>query len=168
MNTFSRAPRSGFTLVEATLSVLIVSILMVAAMAAADVAITTQSRTGDRAAGRWLAAGLMTDVLSLAYQDPNYPTTTLGIDPGESANNKATFDDVDDFNGWSESPPQDKGGNVIPRFTNWKRTVTVQWCSATAPSTISGSETGCKLITVQVFHNNVMMATRVALKANVP
>ena len=160
--------RRGFTLVEATLSVLIVSIMMVAAISAGDVSISTQYRTGDRAVGRMLADGLMTDIYSLAYQDPVWPTYSCGPDFGESANSKLNYDDVDDFNGWSESPPQDSNGNAIPSFINWTRSVTVQWCSPTNPAAVSTSETGCKVIIVRVLHNGVVVATCTALKVNAP
>jgi hypothetical protein len=160
--------RSAFTLVEATMSVLIVSILLVAAISAGDVAAMTQYRTGDRAVGRLLADGLMTDILSLAYQDPTYPTLVCGPEANESRTNKTTYDDVDDYNGWTESPPQDRNGNVVPGFTNWTRSVTVQWCPSGNPQQVSSSETGCKLVTVHVYHKSVLVATRTALKVKAP
>lgn len=159
---------AGFTIVEATMAVLVVSVLLVAAISAGDVAVSTQYRTGDRAVGRMLADGLMTDILSLAYQDPQYTTVILGPDVGETSTSKTNYNDVDDYNGWSETPPQDRNGVTIPGFTNWKRTVTVQWCSGTAPTQTASSETNCKLITVRVYHNSVLVATRVGIKVNAP
>jgi hypothetical protein len=92
----------------------------------------------------------------------------FGIESGETASSKANYDDVDDFNGWTESPPQDRDGNVMPEFTGWQRSVSVVWVSPTNLSTVSATETGVKRITVTVSKNSVTLATRVAIKVKAP
>ena len=49
---------------------------------------------------------------------PAYAQSAIGIDSGEDSNDKTTFDDIDDFDGWSENPPQDPVGNELTDFKN--------------------------------------------------
>jgi MSHA pilin protein MshD len=157
----------GLTLVEAVMACLVVSILMVSAMRAAGMVARYQFATSDRARARFLAGQMMTDVLSYPYQDP-LVTPVFGIETGEVATNKTTFDDVDDFNGWNESPPQDRDGNAMTELAGWKRYVSVAWVTSANVSTVSATETGIKRVTVTVSKNNVTLSTRVAIKVNAP
>lgn len=159
-------PRRGLTLVEAVMACLVVSILLVAALRAAGTASIYQYKTADRARARSLAGQLLTDILSLSYEDPSAPV--FGLESGESSNSKINYEDVDDFNGWTESPPQDRDGVAMDELSNWQRSVSVAWVSNTTPTTVSATETGVKRITVTVKKNNVTLATRVALKVRAP
>src|SRR4051812_32763575 len=110
--------RTGLTLVEAVMACLVVSILMVAAMRAAGGATMYQIATADRARARFLAGQMLTDILAQNYED-TVTTPVFGTESGESATNKTTFNDVDDFNNWSECPPQDRDGLAMSELTNW-------------------------------------------------
>ena len=109
----------------------------------------------------------MNDVLATSYQDPNV-TPLFGVEAGETTSSKANYDDVDDFNGWSESPPQDRDGNSMTELTGWQRSVSLAWVNSANLSTVSAAETGVKRITVTVSKNNVTLATRVAIKVKAP
>jgi Tfp pilus assembly protein PilV len=50
---------------------------------------------------------------------------TLGADDGESADDKRTFDDVDDFQNWKEHPPMDPVMRPLREFSEYTRQVTV-------------------------------------------
>ena len=41
----------------------------------------------------------------------------FGLETGENPATRAAWNDVDDYNGWTESPPQTKSGTVIPDFS---------------------------------------------------
>lgn len=156
----------GFTLVEAMMSMLVVSILLVGSMNAAGSAGMAQFKASERTTGRLLAAGLLNDILAMNYEDAD-TTPALGIESGESSASKSAWDDVDDFNGWTESPPQNYNGTAMSNMTGWQRSVTVTRIAA-ADLTQSASETGAKLITVTVRRNNVPIATRVGIRTNAP
>lgn len=158
---------SGFTLVESVMSMLIVSILLVAAVRATGASGLVQYKTAEKTAARLLADGLMSDITALPYEDP-IVTPLFGVEAGETSTSKANYDDIDDFNGWTESPPQDKDGNTIPNFSTWSRSVVVERVNSATPSTVAGAETGAKRITVTVKHNNVVVLTRVAVRAKTP
>lgn len=168
VRTKHREQARGFTMVEAVMSTLVVSLVLVAAMRVAGISSVMQYKAAERVTGRYLADGLLNDIRILAYQDPG-STVNFGIEPGESATSKANYDDVDDFKGWSESPPQERDGTVMSQFSSsWRRSVTVAWVTAANPSQTSSTETGLKLITVNVYHNGLLVATRSAIRSIAP
>jgi type II secretory pathway pseudopilin PulG len=166
-----RTPRMharAFTMIEATISMIVVSMMAATALTTVRLSVRSQYKSSERAMGSLLASGLMAEIMALAYQDPRQPTITLGPEPGESTTLRAAWNDVDDYNGWTESPLQNKDGTVIPNTTGWTRSVVVAWVSSGNPTQTSLVETGCKRITVTVAHNGVVVATRVCLKGNAP
>src|SRR4051812_20926578 len=130
-----RRNRAGLTLVEAVMSCLVVSILLVAALRAAGAASVYQFKTADRARARFLAGQIITDILSLNYQNPTSPV--FGRETGEVATSKTNYNDVDDFNGWSESPPQERDGTAMSELGAWQRSVVVEWVGNSAPNVVS-------------------------------
>lgn len=157
--------RSGFTLIEAVVCTFVVGVLVVAAMRVSGFTQVAQYRASERATARQLADGLMSDILQMRYQDPGL-LPLFGIELTELLTSKAGYNDVDDFNGWSESPPQDRDGNRVVGFTGWQRGVAVAWVNPNDPTQTSLVETGVKRITVTVKHNGAVLATRVAVKTN--
>ena len=57
-------------------------------------------------------------------------SAALGNNSGETATDKRTFEDIDDFNGWTENPPQDPMGQPLSGFTGYSRSVTVTYVTA--------------------------------------
>jgi MSHA pilin protein MshD len=160
--------RRALTLVECVICLLIVSLAMVAAMRTMGASAAALQRTGDHATARNLATSLLNEIVAQAYKDPN-STPAFGIETGEVATNRATFDDVDDYNGYTESPPVDLAGTVIPGApTGWSRSVTVAWVTPTSPDTVSVTETGLKRITVSVKRGTVTLITLTAFKGDLP
>jgi hypothetical protein len=152
---------------EAVMASVIIAFLVVAALNAAGASGLAQYHSGERATGRFLADGLIADVVSLAYEEPG-GCLALGPDAAESSTNKTSYNDVDDYNKWEESPPQDRSGNGLTELAGWKREVEVVWINPNNLNDVVGSETGAKRITVKVKHNNVMVATRVAIRTKAP
>ena len=167
LSALTRSHR-GFTIAEALVATVIVGLMAVTALSTVAASIHYQGRAADRAVGGLFAQALMAEVLTQAYQDPNLPTTALGPEAGEGTTSRVNWNDVDDYNGWTESPLQNKDGSIIPNTTGWKRSVVVAWVNVTNPSLVSATETGCKLITVTVSHNGFVVATRAALRTNAP
>jgi MSHA pilin protein MshD len=114
-----------------------------------------------------LADGLIWEIMTKDYQDPSLPTLVLGPELGETS--RSQYDDVDDYNGLVESPPQNKDGTTIPNLTNWTRSVLVEWVD---PNNVTGAasltETGCKRITVTVKFRSATLATATAVRTNAP
>ncbi len=154
------SPRA-FSLVEATISVVIVSVMLVAALNTVPAAKLGGRKTADRGKGMLLAQALMSEILVQDYQEP-VDTPVFGRE-SESGGDRANYDDVDDYDGWSSSPPEYKDGTQIANLAGWKRSVAVVWVNATDLSVTSGSETGVKRITVTVTYN-VELASLIAVR----
>jgi len=164
---FSAAARRGFTMAEAAVAMVIVSVLLVAALRAVSASALTQYKAAERATGLALARGLMAEIVALYYQEPS-GTPAFGRETGETATNRSNYDDVDDYNGWNQSPPQDKGGAVIPGLTGWTQIVSVAWVQWNDTTVTSSTETGVKRITVTIQHNSRTVATLTGIRTNAP
>jgi hypothetical protein len=168
----------AFTLVESVFATLLVGVLLVATLNAAGASARLQTHSADWGRGEMLAQSLMNEILAQYYVDPG-SSPTFGPEAGEVTTppSRTNFNDVDDYNGWSESPPQNKDGSVIPNFSGWSRNVSVAWINVSnscngstspTPFVTDSNDTGVKRITVTVTHNNAVVATWTAIKANYP
>ena len=88
----------AFTLVEVVLTILIVGVGLVASVRA-----------------------------MLPYEDPD-GSIKFGPEDNEAPNptTRADFDDIDDYDGWTASPPQKKDGQTEPDCASYTRSVIVQ------------------------------------------
>jgi hypothetical protein len=147
------------------------STILVAVMFAAVVQTVGASRmvhykTGGQRRGSLLARQLLAEVLQQAYEDPDTPTVALGIDTGESASDRGDFDDVDDYDGWIASPPQDRDGTTEPDQGNWSREVHVAWVDPLDVGQTSVIETKAKRVIVTVKHNGLVMSELTVVRTN--
>lgn len=69
-------------------------------------------------------------------------STTLGPDPGET---RATYDDVDDYNGLDESPPRGAQGAILPGYAGYRVRISVVYAGTGLGL---ANNQGAKLITV--------------------
>ncbi|MCE9591971.1 MAG: prepilin-type N-terminal cleavage/methylation domain-containing protein [Planctomycetes bacterium] len=155
--------RPGFSLVEAVVCMVVLSLVLVAAMQVAGAANVAQAKVSERVTGRLLADGLLSEIVPLAYADPG-ASPVFGREAGESTSSKQAYNDVDDFNGWTESPPLSRTNVEIVGMTDWTRSVAVQWVNVPVISQVSVNETGAKRITVTVTRNGRVIATAVAIR----
>jgi type II secretory pathway pseudopilin PulG len=149
-------------LVEAVISILIVSIMIVAALQTVGAARTADARVAERGRGLLLAQGLMAEILQQAYADPQSGLGSFGAE--ETATNRSLFDDVDDYNGWQASPPQNKAGTPIAWATGYEEQVSVAWVDPTAGFAQSASATGVKRIVVSINRGNRTVVTLTAYR----
>lgn len=156
----------GLALVEAVISMVIVSVMLVAALSTVGASRTGEHKMATRARGLLLAQGLMSEILQCAYEDPDDPGTSLGYEVGESTINRTDYDDVDDYLGWDASPPEDRDGTVIPGPDGYRRIVNVEWINPSDLEQIAGSPTGIKRITVMVRHNDVPVGSLFAIRTS--
>ena len=140
--------RRGFSLIEALISLLIVGTLLAASGAAISTAARSSTSQQEMLRGESLARQLLAEIVQKKYQQPSAITLTLGPETGET---RATFNDVDDYAGYSETPPADSSGAAIAGYTGWTRSVEVKWAD---PSTLAAAalqaETNVKRIIVTV------------------
>lgn len=157
--------RSGIALVEAAFAVLIVGLMLVAAIQTVGASRATQLQTADASRAEQLAQGLMAEILAQPYADPN-ETNVLGPEADETGSTRAYFNDVDDYNGWTGSPPQTKDGQPLPGFSGWTRSVTVAYADPTDLAKSASSDTGVKRITVVVKKGDLPLATLTTIRTD--
>jgi type II secretory pathway pseudopilin PulG len=141
--------RAGFTLVEAVISILIVSVMLTAALHTVGASTRSQRLLADRATGGMLAQDLMNEIIGLDYEDAAVPNL-LGTEPSENDSTRLEFDDVDDYDGWMASPPQYRDGTPMPVDTDYRRTAHVEWVKPTDVTDTVASDSGVKRIVVEV------------------
>jgi prepilin-type N-terminal cleavage/methylation domain-containing protein len=164
----SRAGKSGaFTLVEVVISVVIVGLLLAASLQTVGLSRIMQYRVTERVRASEMARAMLAEITQQAYVDPG-ATPLFGPEPGET---RSMFDDVDDYNGYVESPPLTREGTKLPlpKGGVWWRSVDVKWIDPQTLAVASPqAETGAKMITVTVQRNGVTMATVVGIRTSAP
>lgn len=149
--------RSGFTLLESVIAVMLVGLLMVAALQSVGAMKRRETHSLEQFRGQQLAAALMNEILLQAYAEP-VTAAVFGPESGE-AGNRSLFDDVDDYAGWSATPPKDRSGQAVAGFTGWTHSVAVQWVNPTTLAATTASNTGLKKLTVTVSKGDKTIAT---------
>src|SRR4029453_4687232 len=99
-----RTAARGFTLMEASLAVLIVAYGFLATMELFASCAAENQRSAQMTTAQMLCTNVQEMTTGLAFRDPFYATATWGKEAGESM---TTFNDVDDFDGISFNPPID-------------------------------------------------------------
>ncbi|MFW6107873.1 MAG: type II secretion system protein [bacterium] len=157
--------RHGFTL--AGMAVLLVVIAIAAPplfvmlrQALEDNAHLNATRT---AAG--LASGLMDEVLSKHFEDPELGAGSFGAEEGA----RVDYDDVDDYDGLNEKPPADGTGEALDDFAHYRTRVTIENVAPNDPGGAARPDgtTDLKRVTVRVLwadgHRSVQL---VGLRGN--
>ncbi len=117
--------RSGFTLIEACLAIIIVGVGIFAAMELFAVCTRQNAMATRITVASMLARNLEEVIVHLPLVDPIEGSETFGPEEGEAL---ANFDDVDDFHGFSSASvgvPVDSLLLPIPELAQYEQQVTV-------------------------------------------
>ena len=144
--TMHRTGDRGFTLVEAVISLAIVTTMIVVGLEMMGASAKARIVQREQASATGLARLLLAEIRQCRYTDPDYPG---GFGPGGSET-RPTYNDVDDYNGYEQSPPRFKTGAAVPGYDGWMWKASVAWADRSNPQTSSGSDTGLKRIIVKV------------------
>jgi len=167
MRGHTRRTRRGFSMMEAVVCIALVGVALVAAMRTVGASARAQTITQRQAIGTMLAAELMAEIMAQAYAEPEGLTILL-TEVNDVAGNRSTYDDVDDYDGWSSKPPKDRGNNALSGYTAWRRSVDVDMVRA---SNLDGDplilgDSGVKRIVVRVYHGDHLAAELRAVKTS--
>ena len=148
-----RAWRGGFTLIEAAIVTVIVGVGTVAVLQLMAAGTMSNAESSELTTGLNLANDIKEMSRGLAFADPTTPAV-WGVNAGESS--VATYDDIDDLDGVTFSPPIDARRQSLSSYTNWKQTVTVETVNPASigSSTTKGSQP-INRVTVKVYKNNM-------------
>ncbi len=154
----------GISLVECVVSTLLVGILMTTSLQSVGMSLRQQTSSRQSVIAAALANGLVSEIVAQSYMEPGATSSGITRESGESGGSRASYDDVDDYHGWSASPPQTRGGVAMAEYAGWQRAVTVEWVTLTNVLPNPVVETGVKRITVTVRLNGTVLATRIAFR----
>ena len=149
MNNYPNHSRAGLSLVEVTVSSLLVGTIVVGSVSLLGASVRSFRVSSDLAKGPLLADALLAEIMSMPYHDPETASGNNSTNSGELSATRQDFDDIGDYNGWSTSSVQDRQGNVISDYAGWSRSVVVEWARRDSGN-IHGTDTGLKRIIVTV------------------
>lgn len=156
----------GFTLIEAAVATLIVAVMVSAAISVVGGAARGAALEREWRRGQALASALMAESLAASFSDPQ-GGSAFGIDSGELSSDRSTFDDVDDFDGYSDTGAITHKGEKIVWAADWDRRVEVVNVDIADPAKALNDEddTGLRRITVTVVSPRGESRSMVALKS---
>ncbi len=140
MRQYAPTSRRGFSIVEATLAMLLIGTTLVAAMNVSAAAHRTSASANQRQQAYRLAHVLMAEVMS----QPAVGTDSTNAAGGARLGN---FDHIEDYDGFSERPPRDSQNNPIGS-SSWSWGVTL---GTRASETIDSRVLDAGVRTVLVF-----------------
>lgn len=145
--------RRGLSIAEVVVSTLLIGMVLTAALASVGAAARTTTAAAEGNDALSLAKQLLEEMNAMPYEDGNQ-TPVFGLESGESAGAgvRNLFDDLDDYNDWTDSPPKDRAGVAISGFTGWTRVTDVQKVGLSSYTILPDPSTdpGLRLIQVTV------------------
>jgi len=150
---FDKRYKHGLSLLEIIVGMTLTVIALLAMFELLQMSLNVSYRAQQEIIAINLARGLMGEITSRNFWEAGMDcgSVNLGRDNGETV--RSDFDDVDDYNGWFESPPQYPNGTLMNGlagtldYTGFNRSVEVRFVDENL------QDSGCsdfKLISVTV------------------
>jgi len=96
----------GFTFIEIVFALFILAVVLVGYSQIFSTATNASGRANHEFIATNLAAGLMAEIMARDFMEPGSDPDSINT---EEAASRYLFDDVDDYDGWMESPPKTIG-----------------------------------------------------------
>jgi len=154
----------GFSMIEALVAAGIVGLMLVASINLLGGAVRARAADNDHRTALMLAQQLMAEIQQQPYKDPSIQGLLFGPELFESTADRSAFDDVDDYDHFTEQPPRLKDGTLLAGYGAWKRTVTVKWVQPGSLAT-SLTDSGLELIQVTAIDTRGRETTVSALRS---
>lgn len=154
---------NGFTLVEVLFAILLVG-LAIASLVGANIAFTRANGAGaDLSTAEFLLEQVKELTAMLPVIDPETETTTFG--PEEAS--LAEYDDLDDFDGASFSPPISADKTTLTDFAAFTQQMTVENVSASNfELVVADHSTAFVRVTARVLMNSTEITSASWIRAN--
>jgi Tfp pilus assembly protein PilV len=140
---------SAFTLIEAALATVIVGVGVMAMMQLFATCTQNNSYAAHQTTGMLLANNIQETMASLPFDDPIQGQKYFGPEPNETT---ATWNDVDDFDGASFSPPIDSTRNTLSNLSQYTQDVAVVPVDPSRLTSQATSYTGAVRVTVTIYY----------------
>jgi hypothetical protein len=143
--------RTGFTLIEAALVTTIISFGVLAMLQLLAVGTVSNNDGAEMSTAINLAKGVRELMVGLPIADPQTPTH-WSHETGETL---TAYDDIDDFDGKTYSPPIDARRTSVTAFPEWSQNIRVQTVDPNLlTTTVPNGTTAAVRVTVTVSRNN--------------
>jgi MSHA pilin protein MshD len=144
----------GFTLIEIVMGIVLLAIIMPGVMFYFIQGVKDSAVPQIRTTAIFLAEALMEEIMSKEWDEGtaidsicNNASATLGVDGGES---RAGYDDIDDFEGLDNTPPQDSQGTAMSNYPGFRQQATVGYVATSDLNTTVAGPTCYKRIAVTI------------------
>ena len=148
--------RSAITLAETVVSIMLISFVLVSTLQIVGPIARSSTLQADRLVAANLANELAEEIATKLWTSPilNDPDS-IGPGAGET---RPTYDDIDDYDRWSSSPPMMSYGVSNTSLTGWTRSVRVMHVQIDDPSKTVATYSGLKKVVVNVHKDGVLLA----------
>jgi len=157
--------RNGFSLIEILISIILVGLSITALVLASNSFTMANGAGADLSTAEFLIEQIRELTTLLPVVDPETTTTTFGAESGEST--VAAYDDIDDFNDVTFSPPIDAGRSTVTALAAFSQSVTVTNVSPSNFDTVVDAHASSFVkITVSVSLNGREISSASWIRAN--
>tara|TARA_R110002072_G_scaffold42064_20_gene118646 strand:+ start:70517 stop:71080 length:564 start_codon:yes stop_codon:yes gene_type:complete len=165
-NTHPWTTRRGISMAETIVSTMIVGFVLVSTLQVVGPVVRTTSVHADKLIAANLANELSEEIATRRFTDPDVDDpNALGVNDGEQPKTRTAFDDIDDYNAWSATPPISLANGKIEGLAGWTRSVKVAHVELADATTESKFNTGLKRVTVSVSKNGTVLAQITTLQS---
>ena len=155
--------KSGFSLIEVLIAVLLVG-LAIASLVAANGAFTKANGAGtDLSTAEFIIGQIRELTMLLPVIDPQTELATFGPESGETL---AGYDDLDDFNGATFSPPINAERTPLTKLSAFYQQITVENVNASNfEDVVANHNSSFVRVTVSVYLNSRKISSASWLRA---
>ncbi len=149
----TRYRHDGLTLIEVVVSTLLVSTVMLASLAASANLLRNQAAAREKTDAQMLGTQILDEITAQDFRDR--VDAEFGLEPDESAKDRMTFDDIDDYHKYGEANPTHRDGTAINGFTGWTYEIEILMVEAGENSVTSkAADSGSPLRLIRVRCNS--------------
>jgi len=155
--------KSGFSLIEVLFAVVLIG-LAIASLMAANSAFTKANGAGtDKSIAEFLIGQIRELTMLLPVVDPETEIATFGPETGETLD---TYDDLDDFDAKSFSPPINAERTSLTQFPAFTQQITVENVNASDfEQVVADHSSNFVRVTVRVYLNSNQISSASWLRA---
>ncbi len=155
----------GFSFVEILISIILVGLSITALVFASNSFTMSNGAGADLSTAEFLIEQIRELTTLLPVVDPETTTTTFGVESGETT--VAAYDDIDDFNDVTFSPPIDASRTPVAALNAFSQSVTVTNVSQSNFDTVVGAHASSFVkVTVGVSLNGREISSASWIRAN--
>jgi type II secretory pathway pseudopilin PulG len=160
---FEVMAKNGFSLIEALLAIILVGVSIAALLAASGSFSQSNAAGTELSTAEFLLEQIRELAAMLPVVDPNTGTATFGAEEP----NLAEYDDLDDFDGKSFSPPISADRQTLTDFAAFTQQITVENVSKSDFDQVVADHSSCFVrVGIKVFLNTREIVSANLVRAN--